>query len=88
MLKPVYERRFEKDLALSIKRKKDIAKVKSIILMLCEKRTLPAKNRNHKLSGKYNDHWECHIEPDLLLIYQTTTTKLILARLGTHSDLF
>ena len=43
-----------------------------------------------KLSGNYNKNWECHIKPDLLIIWiQIESTKTIkLIRLGSHSDLF
>ena len=88
MLKPVYLRQFEKDLAKAIKRNKDIEKLKAIITLICEEKVLPAKNCNHKLRGDYNEYWECHIEPDWLLIYKKADTELILVRLGTHADLF
>ncbi|HML19035.1 MAG TPA: type II toxin-antitoxin system YafQ family toxin [Candidatus Dependentiae bacterium] len=88
MLKLVYLRQFEKDLAKAIKRNKDIEKLKVLITIICEEKVLPAKNRNHKLRGDYNGYWECHIEPDWLLIYKKTDTELILVRLGTHADLF
>lgn len=88
MRNPIYLRQFEKDLAKAIKRNKDIDKLKSMIVIICEERILPAKNRNHKLRGEYNGYWECHIEPDWLLIYKITATELILVRLGTHADLF
>lgn len=44
----------------------------------------------HKLKGNYKDNWECHIKPDLLIIWfqveSLTVIKLI--RIGSHSDLF
>ena len=46
------------------------------------------KNREHKLVGKYNGLWECHVEPDWLLVYKVTTTEAIFVRTGSHSDLF
>ena len=73
MLKPIYLHQFEKDLAKAIKRNKDIDKLKSIITIICEERVLPAKNRNHKLRGEYNGYWECHIQPDWLLIFDILT---------------
>ncbi len=44
----------------------------------------------HKLSGNYNDSWEAHIKPDLLIIWFEITEdkEIILLRLGSHSDLF
>jgi mRNA interferase YafQ len=79
---------FKKDFKLAEKRGKNIEKLSHIINELKFGKTLPPKNRNHKLKGVYADCWECHVEPDLLLIYQLTPEELILARLGSHSDLF
>jgi mRNA interferase YafQ len=44
--------------------------------------------RPHRLSGNWNRFWECHIEPDWLLIWDEDETALILVRTGTHADLF
>jgi mRNA interferase YafQ len=50
---------------------------------------LPSKNRDHGLSGEWAGYRECHIKPDLLLIYSKPGTgTLRLARLGSHSELF
>lgn len=51
---------------------------------------LPAKYRPHKLMGDYKGCWECHIQPDWLLIWQQTESisLISLIRTGTHSDLF
>lgn len=41
------------------------------------------------LSGEWKGFYECHIEPDWLLIYDTTSSDILaLHRTGTHSDLF
>lgn len=88
MLGLIYETRFEKDLKLATKRKRDLDKLNAIVTALrCEEK-LPVKNRNHKLQGSYKNYWECHVEPDWLLIYKKTKTHILLARTGTHSDLF
>jgi len=42
-----------------------MAKLKHVILKLLEERSLPPKNRNHKLKGNFKGYWECRIEPDL-----------------------
>ncbi len=42
----------------------------------------------HKLKGKYNEFEECHLKPDLLLIYFKIENRLKLIRLGSHSELF
>ncbi len=50
---------------------------------------LPIKTRDHGLSGDWAGYRECHIKPDLLLIYSKPgADTLRLARLGSHSELF
>jgi mRNA interferase YafQ len=89
MLLPIYQNKFKKEVEISKKRGKNMQALKEIIQDLLEEKVLPPKNRNHKLKGKYIGYWECHIEPDWLLIYQKTQTKVIIfARIGTHADLF
>lgn len=46
--------------------------------------------KDHKLKGEYDGFRECHIEPDLLLIYKKEEKDLLLLclGLGTHSKLF
>ena len=79
---------FHRDYKLCQKRGKKISKLETIIEILRKGAALPAKHREHKLSGKYENMWECHIEPDWLLVYRYEENFLILERLGTHSDLF
>ena len=50
---------------------------------------IPVTYKPHKLSGDYKNHWECHVESDLLLIwFDRKNSKVIIVRCGTHSDLF
>ncbi|MEA1050412.1 type II toxin-antitoxin system YafQ family toxin [Lamprobacter modestohalophilus] len=50
---------------------------------------LKARYRDHDLTGDWSGYRECHIKPDLLLIYRREgEDRLILARLGSHSELF
>lgn len=44
--------------------------------------------QDHPLAGNWKDFRDCHIEPDWLLIYKFETDSLILARTGSHSELF
>lgn len=46
------------------------------------------KYRDHQLTGNLKDYRECHIKPDLLLLYWIEDNEVKLARLGTHSELF
>lgn len=44
---------------------------------------------DHPLVGNWDGYRECHLKPDLLLIYRKIDDDvLILARLGSHSELF
>ncbi len=88
MLNRVYQTKFVKDLERTKRRGCDLTKLSTVINLLLEEKILPAKYKNHKLHGNYKDCWECHIEPDWLLIYVKTKTEIIFARTGTHSDLF
>lgn len=88
MLRPVYIRQFTKDIKIMQKRDKNMVKLKGIINLLLNELQLPIKNHNHKLKSNFKNYWECHIEPDWLLIYKKTATEIIFVRTGTHSDLF
>ncbi|RHM55890.1 type II toxin-antitoxin system YafQ family toxin [Mitsuokella sp. AF33-22] len=57
-------------------------------LQACE--PLEEKYRDHALGGEYAGFRECHIQPDWLLVYKIVEERLILvlARTGTHSDVF
>jgi mRNA interferase YafQ len=79
---------FQKDLKLAVKRGKAVKKLQRIIDLLLEDAALPSRARPHKLSGEYARLWECHIEPDWLLIYDLTEDEVRLYRTGSHSDLF
>jgi len=79
---------FKKDYKLAKKQNKDIPKFQNIITQLAEGKKLDKQYRDHKLTGKYNNYRECHIEPDWLLIYKTDKDKIILVRTGSHSELF
>jgi len=88
VLIPNYSRQFERDAKQAQKRGRDMKKLTTLIKFLLEEKPLPLKNKNHKLNGDFYGYWECHIEPDWLLVYKKTSTEIILARTGTHSDLF
>lgn len=88
MYRLVTTTRFEKDVKLAKKRGKDLSKLRKLMELLLEGKKLPLKNRDHWLTGNYNDRRECHIEPDWLLIYKPEQKQIIFERTGTHSDLF
>lgn len=88
MLKPVYLRSFEREIEKAKKRGLDMSKIKDIIEDLINEKPLAAKHKNHKLKGNFVGYWECHIEPDWLLVYKKDDKHIYFARTGTHSDLF
>ena len=73
---------FKRDLKLAKKQNKNIDKLFEIIEILADGNQLPAKYRDHELTGNYKDTRECHIEirEDILV--------LMLNRVGSHSELF
>ena len=57
--------------------------------LLANDRPLAEKHRDHGLSGNWIGHRECHLKPDLLLIYKLPNEKTLrMVRMGSHSELF
>ena len=88
MLNVRYSTKFKKDFKICVKRGYKMLLLQQAIDTLRIPTPLPAKNKDHNLSGNYSGYRECHIEPDWLLIYKQTDDELRLDRTGTHSDLF
>ncbi|MEW6718937.1 MAG: type II toxin-antitoxin system YafQ family toxin [Thermodesulfobacteriota bacterium] len=80
--------RFEKDFKLSIKRGKDVSKLRAVMRALVQEVPLDPRLRDHALKGEFAERRECHIEPDWLLIYKLEPGVVVFERTGTHSDLF
>lgn len=60
----------------------------AVIRLLIADKPLPAKYRDHSLSGDWADHRDLHIKPDLVLIYRLPNTNTLqLVRMGSHSEL-
>jgi mRNA interferase YafQ len=60
----------------------------AVVALLIEDLALPLQNRDHALTGTWNDHRDCHIRPDLVLIYRKPDDDTLeLVRLGSHSEL-
>ena len=79
---------FKKDLKRITKRNYDRPLLDAVVDALREAQPLPPARRDHALAGEWKGLRECHIEPDWLLIYQSTDDEILLARTGTHADLF
>ncbi|MGD0662576.1 MAG: type II toxin-antitoxin system YafQ family toxin [Syntrophorhabdales bacterium] len=59
-----------------------------VVNLLAADRPLPLVNVDHPLLGEWADYRDCHIRPDLILIYRKPDdTHLDLVRLGSHSQL-
>ena len=71
-------------------RHKDIeAHLSEIASRLGDDRPLKEKQRDHPLVGNWIGHRECHIKPDLLLIYKLPDDETVrFVRMGSHSELF
>ena len=63
--------------------------LRSVLMVLVTDQPLDPKFRDHDLSGDWAGYRECHLKPDLLLIYRKPDADTLrLARLGSHSELF
>jgi mRNA interferase YafQ len=59
------------------------------VSLLATDQALPEKFHDHPLMGEYTNHRECHLKPDLLLIYKKPDDQTLrLVRFGSHSELF
>ena len=64
------------------------AELASILAELAADRELSWRHHDHQLSGQWKDHRDCHVRPDLVLIYRKPDANhLDLVRLGSHSTL-
>ena len=70
--------------------------LKQVITALANDVPLAPKHRDHPLTGNWKEYRDCHVRPDLVLIYrlieggedmEDNPPRLILARLGSHSEL-
>ena len=84
----VYSNAFHRDLRRMVKRGKDLSKLYAIVELLAKEFPLSTKHSPHPLRGSWKPKWDCHIEPDWVLIYEVTADTVQIARTGSHSDLF
>ena len=84
--------KFDRQLRKMKKQGKDINKLELIVEKIANKETLDFKYNNHKIidNKRYKNCFECHVEPDWLLIYKVSDDELILLlfETGSHSELF
>lgn len=85
-----FSSRFKKDLKLYKHDKIFLLALENVLDMLATSKDLPDKNHNHPLIGEFKGCFECHVKPDILLIYKIEKSELIilLLRIGSHANLF
>ncbi|WP_375613051.1 MULTISPECIES: type II toxin-antitoxin system YafQ family toxin [unclassified Bartonella] len=87
----VYTRSFRSDLKRESKGRYANTLEKDLLLVvkaLAENEPLKAHWRDHALTGQWRNCRDCHIKPDLVVIYRKSNTKTLeLLRLGLHSEL-
>ena len=79
---------FEKDLKRVGKHGRNLDKLETVVNLLQSQQPLPARCKPHPLRGNWTGHWDCHVQPDWLLLYRVAETALILVRTGSHAELF
>lgn len=84
-------KRFKRDLKREAKGKHKAALQASfaqVVEILARDLPLPESFRDHQLSGDWRDHQDCHIKPDLVLIYRKPDPETLqLVRIGSHAEL-
>jgi mRNA interferase YafQ len=81
---------FKKERKLAEKRHKDIRKLREVMSLLINEQPLLPRHENHPLHGDFKGWWECHVEPDWVLIYRIDKEKhkVVFDHTGSHSDLY
>ena len=80
-----FKRDYKKIAILGRYKKEDFL---TVVDLLANDKQLPEKYRDHSLINDWKDYRECHIKPDWLLIYKKFDNIILLARTGSHSELF
>ena len=80
---------YKRDVKAAKKSGLDMEKLELVVRLLAADVALPARNRDHALTGDWKGCRECHIEPDWLLVYSKNAEalELKLIRTGSHSKL-
>lgn len=82
--------KFKKDFKSAEKQQKNTDILDEVLTKLSNGEKLDETYKAHKLKGNYLGYWECHLQPDWLLIWKKDELNKVisLARLGSHSELF
>lgn len=88
MLEITYTSQFKRDYKKRSREKGIDELIEHTVELLAAGKPLEVKLHDHALKGGYAGCRECHLKPDLLLIYVQTSEELRMVRLGSHSELF
>lgn len=90
MLKLTPTTKFKKDLKKFKHQMRIIQELDAVIKLLVQQLPLEKKHIDHPLGGNWKGSRECHVNPDVLLIYRIdeNSSTLFLERVGSHSELF
>lgn len=93
MYQIVYAKKFKKSLSRLVKGglKKTIqVQIIETVDLIATGKKLPQSYRDHQLHGEFATYRECHVQGDLLLVYQIIDRELVLVmvNIGSHNDLF
>lgn len=82
--------RFKKDFKRLARNAAFCAEFASVLRLLVDDMPLPSKYSDHALCNNWDGCRDCHIRPDVVLIYEKTDDgiELLLMRIGSHSELF
>ena len=87
-----YTSRFKKEFKKLLKQGKDENLFLEVLNVIANGKELTEKYKNHKLINDktFKECYECHIQPDWLLVYKVQDNELVLLLFatGSHSDLF
>ncbi len=84
-------KQFKKDLKKLMRNEEfDLGVFENILSRLVNEEKLEDRFRNHRLAGEYSGCYECHVQPDTLLIYaiDKKVELVYLVRIGSHAELF
>ena len=84
----IYTAQFRRELRRARRRGKDLSKIGAITDKLLAGEPLDPRLRPHILVGNMAGCWECHIEPNWLLVWIEDDDTITLMHTGTHSDIF
>ncbi|HXE55785.1 MAG TPA: type II toxin-antitoxin system YafQ family toxin [Tepidisphaeraceae bacterium] len=83
--------RFKRDYKREAKSKHGVrldADLRGVLILLTSDQPMPMRYRDHSLGGNWKDFRDCHVRPDLVLIYRKPdAATLEPVRLGSHSEL-